>query len=230
MFRIAFSAAIAAGLFVSASASRAAVISFETFSHGDRFTNGQTYNFDRFNARIETNNNRGPNQAQIYDSRISNGRDSDLQSPRNVFDNSVYQGGDLMIIAENSNGPADDDADGGTITFFFEKLVRFSGITLIDGEEGQNEISVLARGRDNTLDFVLEDTFTGDDLWRSYVFDSVVTNEITVQFGGSGAFDQIVIGEVPLPASALLFATAIGGFILVRRQRIIAQLGRPAEH
>ncbi|MEM7284000.1 MAG: VPLPA-CTERM sorting domain-containing protein [Pseudomonadota bacterium] len=210
---------VAAALSLSASTATAVTLSFDSLSNGQFIQNG-AFNIDGISGYITTNNNRGPNIAQIYDTTQSGGRDPDLESPTQVGSGDVYGGQNVLIVAENTYGDfptgigthPDDDLHGGSISFFFDTLVRFTGITLLDAERGGNEISVQV---DGGL-YALENIVTGNDRWDSYGFD-FMTRQIDVTFGGSGAVDSLQIAPIPLPASVLLLLAGLGGLLGLRR-------------
>ncbi|MEM7569133.1 MAG: VPLPA-CTERM sorting domain-containing protein [Pseudomonadota bacterium] len=194
---------------------QAAGINFETLNHGAIVDNG-AFNIDGFTGEITTQSNGDFDQAQIYSTDFVGGADPDLEAPTNVLDNSVYTGGNVMIISENGDvGNPDDDLNGGSITFYFDDLVRFTGITLVDAEPNGNEIDVLVDGGI----FALQNIALGDGKWQTFSDFSFVTREITVNFGGSGAFDALQVAKVPAPATALLLLTGMAGLHVMRRRR-----------
>ncbi len=212
---------IASALSLCAVTATAATLSFDNLSSGQFVQNG-AFNIDGFGGYITTNNNSGPNIAQIYDTTQNGGRDPDLEAPTQVGSGDVYTGQNVLIIAENTYGDfpsgigthPDDDLHGGTISFFFDTLVRFTGITLLDAERGGNEISVQVDGGV----FALENIVTGNDRWDSFGFD-FTTRRIDVTLGGSGAIDSLLIAPIPLPASVFLLLAGLGGLFGMRRLR-----------
>ncbi|MEM6833582.1 MAG: VPLPA-CTERM sorting domain-containing protein [Pseudomonadota bacterium] len=207
-------AATAAISFSSVSAN-AAVIDFESFDHGALISNGG-FDIDGFSGTIETNSNGDFNIAQIYDSNVDGGADPDLEAPTNILTDEVYDGGNLVIISENNNANnPDDELAGGSITLMFDEAVLFTGITLVDAEPNGNEIDVQVDGGV----FALQDIALGDGKWQTYDDFSFVTSEITVTFGGSGAFDALQVAEIPGPATALLLLTGMAGLVTLRGRR-----------
>lgn len=204
---------------VFAGPSLAATIEFDTnnsnpLAHGSFLPDGL---FDFGNGLTGTiTTTGGVGSAQIYDTGFIGGRDPDLEQPTLVGNSSVtYDGGNALIVAENNSSNPDDadDAVGGSIEFVFDSLVRFSGITLIDGEDNQR-ITVSGDSGD-----ILSAVAQGDDEFLAYTFAPVVTRSIKVDFAGSGAFDRLKVEVVPLPAAAWMLLAGIGGLAAAGRRK-----------
>ena len=154
----------------------------------------------------------GTDKAQIYDTTTTGGRDPDLESPTLFGGGPVYDGDNVLIIAENdSTATPDDNARGGTITFMFDSVVEFTGVTLIDAEPNGQEIQIIAGATD------LGSFSNADDTYSVIGGFSYFTDTITFVLGGSGAIDNLKVSAVPLPAPILMLLTALCGLGVMRR-------------
>lgn len=205
----------------------AATVEFDTnnglaLSHGS-FVGDGAFDFGSgITGTITTTGGLGT--AQVYDTGNSGGLDTDLESPQNSSGD-TYDGGNALMIATGTSTETNpnDHGGGGTIVFAFQQDVIFSGITLIDGENNQ-QISVTTNL--GTLPPPLDiPVVQGDDMFDVYVLNpSVTVNTITVNFGGSGALDRLVLENpnfqaIPVPAGLPLLVSGIGVFGLLRSRR-----------
>jgi len=227
-FKVAAAAAVLAGT----STAQASPLDFETFAgtglpagplaHGTLIDNGTIFDLGGgLTATITTASNGNTNKAQIYNSRINGvGQDPDLERPNNVAtpndDSSAYLS-NVLIISDNGNtgSSTSDEGLGGSITFDFNRRVNISGVTVIDAEQGSNEIDIAVNGNTPSV----TDIFVGDDLWQALDLDLNGVNSVTFFFGRSGAIDNLLVSEVPVPAAGILLLSALGGFAGVRRLR-----------
>lgn len=178
----------------------AGTIDFEGFSAGDNVTSVSVAG-----ATASVSATGGIDQAWVFDTDNPTGGDFDLAAP---FLDSGATPGNVLIIQENDDGVPDDAGAGGTITFVFDRAVRFLGFDAFDdfgidvsgSEAGQ--VFTATNGRDRG-----DATFGGFD-W--------VTTSLTFDFNGtgpggrSGAIDNLQIAAIPVPAGLPLLALGLG--------------------
>lgn len=213
--------AIALSLAFSATAAQAAVFDFEEFAANTAIN---SITGSGFTASVTTNSNRsvangGTNQAVVFDTDNPTGNDSDLAAPFDPTPGFTGQlsPGNILIIAgpENGNlGLPDDDAQGGTITFLFDRKVNVLGFDYFDTEANGNELRVLTN-----LAFLSPALVAGDGQYGSFSTPLLGIQSLTFVFGGSGGIDNLNVEAVPLPAAGLLLLTSLGALGLVRRRK-----------
>ncbi len=155
-----------------------------------------------------------------FDTVRPTGRDYDLAGPIQDTSGAPKDFGKVMIIQENNkrfrNGrfKPDDNAGGGVMTFIFDQRVRFHGVDIIDVEEP---------GVDVFLDGVRIAEGVGrsaDHRYAAFQYsDPVYGHELKFVFQGSGAIDNLIVSNVPLPPTALLMLTGLGALGVGARLR-----------
>jgi len=131
-------------------------------------------------ARLETSgsgyNAQGP---RIYDSNNTGGADSDLE----------VGVGNVLIIQESDQPEPDDNADGGSIKFFFENnVVIVRSITLVDNNVG----SFMICKKDGNTVFRTDFAAAGEgQVIETMVRDYEFVDECRLKLKQSGAISQI---------------------------------------
>lgn len=158
--------------------------------------------------------------------------------------------GNVLIIQENTDsctpagGPytncSDPDDEGsrplaGTISAVFTQAVNLVSIDFFDienienGSTENNRIRLYADAAKTTpilLDFFTPGMGVGsaaDRKWDRVVFNVAGVMAIDINFGGSGALDNIVFTSVPSPGALALLGMGLSmmGFGLSRRRRLV---------
>ena len=158
----------------------------------------------------------GSGTAQVFDTslpRNSATEDRDLLRPRSVDTRNRSSALGNALIVNEHRSRIDDNARGGAITFMFDNLVSFSGVTLIDLEHNQ-PVTILADGYNSG------EQSNADNYFSLFSLDTpIMTSFLTFQFAGSGAIDNIEVSSVPVPAPALLLLGGLGAFGAMRRRK-----------
>ena len=209
-------------------------------AHGENVTffdfgNGVTGRIEVFNRALfredpalgRTNNG----EARIFDTRLTGTSDDDLEGDfTNVADaNDTRDFGKALIIQERASkasSNADDEAGGGTVTFFFDAAIDLLGLAYLDGEKG----AIVTTGNHQLGDFGAD--VSGDHLFVELDFSTDALafglTEFTVDYQGSGALAGFNVRDavpgagpsvVPLPAALPLLLGAFGSLSLLRSRK-----------
>ena len=160
----------------------------------------------------------GPDLAVAFDTNDTGTADGDLEDPwsgGNLAANTDLQ--EILIIQENFNGPADDEAGqpAGTITIAFNQTYDSFGLDLIDIENGEaqnysidfyNGGLVASIGfadfTNNASGFYQDGSSASGALsWGNNSANRVdaislfAFNEVRINFGGSGGIDNLVFED-----------------------------------
>jgi hypothetical protein len=188
--------------------------------------------FDRFDfgggisgyVVVENNGQSAPGEARIFNSRLTNTSDDDLEGDfTNPLDASdVRDFGNILIIQERAHlasSNADDERSGGAITFIFDAAIDLLSLDYLDGERG----AVVST--DNQILATLGQNVNGDNEFTSFDFSGQTAatsiTEFRVDYVGSGAigaFDA-TLAAVPVPAALPLMLLGLGGLGALRRRK-----------
>jgi hypothetical protein len=217
-----FAITLAACVF-AASGAQAAILDFESFVAGQA-VNSVTFS-DGTTATVTTVSNRsaasgGTNQAGVFDTNNPTGNDTDLAGPfASGSGGPDLSPGNILIILgpDNGLGLPDDDMQGGSITFDFDRPVDLLSFNYFDTESTTNGLVVTSNNGDNSG--VL---FVGDNMYDTFTANFLGVTSLTFTLGGSGGIDGLEIAPIPVPASLPLFAAALVMFgVVSRRRRLI---------
>jgi len=142
------------------------------------------------------------------------GNDTDLSSPFPDSDGGAALVAGNAIIMNESNNPLggngpNDDPDGATITFDFERLVSLVSLDLLDLGDG-NEALGLTITVDG-VEIATGLTVAGNGFYRSFDIGSVFGNTFVFSYEGSGAMDNFeFLAAVPVPAGLPLLLSGLG--------------------
>ena len=173
--KLKYFAALAASAIVTCGSASAALI-VETFdSAGPSGTPVTVFGFGTVTTLMGTDNRSStpnvPGVAVVFDTTEEDTRDGDLEAPftrlganplglSNALNN-------VLIIAEDPTpgAPADDNANGGTITLDFDISVNLRGFDAVDiGEDALSLLVAFDDGSSQTIDFNGLDIDTTDNL------------------------------------------------------------------
>ncbi len=177
---------------------------------------------------VENNRLQTPGEARIFNSRLSNTSDDDLEGDfvNSADANDVRDFGNILIIQERANladSVADDERAGGAITFVFDRAIDLLSLDYLDGERGAR----ISAGNNETLG-VLNNGQSGDNQFTSFDFAGLDAAQGITRFridfvgsGAIGAFDAAV-SAVPVPAALPLMLLGLGGLGALRRRKTTA--------
>ncbi|GFE63449.1 VPLPA-CTERM sorting domain-containing protein [Litoreibacter roseus] len=199
-------------------AASASTIDFNSFAHSDNVTSVMSSD-GLVSANVTASG--GINQAWAFNTNLTTTRDNDLEGPFDSFNGTSpdgYDAGNVLIIQENLNTSADDNAGGGSITFQFAEAVTLLGFGLFD--DAVVTITSVSGGT----------TFTGslpvpaaDGKYDNFDVGSLFENvtDLTFTLDGSGAIDDLrfALTPIPVPAALPMLLAGIGGLGLVARRR-----------
>jgi hypothetical protein len=163
----------------SANAGETVTIDFEGLSSGDVIAD----QFDgvSISAQREGDSDDSENDAMIFDTDNTTGGDSDLG----------YTGvGNAFIISEdNDSSDADDNAQGGTLTFDFDVPSEVVSINVLDIEEqgGTIDLFDVDGGLINSIDIPA----AGDNSQQEVIINADNVSTLNVNLVGSGAVDDV---------------------------------------
>lgn len=205
----------AAVMALSVGAAQAAVIDFEEFAHGQGVN---AVSAGGITASVTTNSRGSYDQAVAFDTTQTGTRDPDLESP---FEGAVPNPGNVLIIQESASTSPDDEQRGGTITFLFDQLVNFTGFSGFDDFDDRRDL-ILTADTGQTVQLQGEGDGASAILTDLDFFN---IRELTFDFAGSGAIDDLVVelaegpAPIPVPAALPLMLAGLGGLAWVGRRR-----------
>lgn len=209
-----FRALCVAAAMIPAAAS-AATIDFDALSSNTLFANGSTFTEDGFKFQVNYTGGSKVAGVAFFDTTCvgaaCNG-DTDLKPASGDGDIA----GNVMILQENNSPIPDDAAASGsiTLTLLEGSAFRWLGASAID--DTTFTFSTVADGILGTIPLTGEGE-TGKVAFASSVLR--VGDSLTINYGGSGGVDSLVLAAVPVPAAGLMLLTALGGLGVAHRRR-----------
>lgn len=209
------------------SSAGAVVIDFETNSGGNALIAGNgediANQFLGFGVTLSTNNPIS-NPLRLFDSNClpgsCSGGDNDLATGPSFGTPSQ---GNVLIINETAANTPDDNRNGGQIIFDFAEPSTLNQIGILDNDNAPG-ISLDVFKASNLASPVFTLLFNAvaqENAFLSFVFgpEFADVTRLTVNLPGSGAIAFLDVTTVPLPASWLLFISAVAAFGWYTRNR-----------
>ena len=210
-----------------AAPAQAVVIDFETDSGGTPLVAGNGQDIDTefagFGITLSTNNPL-TNPLRLFNSNClpgsCSGGDNDLATGASF---GTPAQGNILIINETSGNTPDDNAGGGQIIFDFARPTTLNEIGLVDNDNAPGiSLDVFKASSPASPAFtLLFNAVAQENTFLSFVFGPEFADvvRLAVNLPGSGAIAFLDVTPVPLPASWLLFISAVLAFGWFTRKR-----------
>lgn len=252
-FWIAAAAMSVAATFPLSSSAQSIALDFDTDAGGSDIVHGQVIDseYAGFGVDIWADNvGGGPDLAVAYDSsgQVSTNRDPDLRSPWDGGNAQATQGGNLLIIQENSTGCStgvctypDDEGSrpAGSLYLDFNQDITGISFDLIDVEQPENtgaHLALLDADR-NVIggSQIMFDSLTstaGAVSWGNNFYNAISqivfnigqqVQGVMFNLGGSGAINNVVayhsVPEIDAAKGSIAFALLLGIVAMIRERR-----------
>ncbi len=211
-------AMLAALALAGATGAQAAVLDFEGLSNG-ALVDGFSFMDNGITVTATLSVIGGANEARIFDTDLTGTADPDLEAP--FLGGGALRPGNVLIIQEEAGVASaipDDNADGGVITFTFDRAVNFLGLSVLDDAT----LTISSDGSGLTR----RPSITRDGAGRNFAFRDDIFGDLTrltIDFNGaSGAIDNLsfaAVPAVPLPAALPMLLAGLGGLAWLGRRR-----------
>ncbi|TYK66183.1 thrombospondin type 3 repeat:Cna B-type [Colwellia echini] len=217
---------------------QAAIIDFENFTAGTIIDNEYVTSHGVTISGVNTYNTPDTNNvATVFDSNNFTGGDRDLAAPfyKNTDSQkeNAFTPGNILVIHETAsecNGITCTDPDdagksgssgSGYFEFSFSEQTTLNSIDFFDieyNEANAPKFAIELYSDDAFTNIVFEDIYYvpstgGDNTWdRLFFADVTGVMSMRINFGGSGAIDNIDYTSVPAPSSLFLSILCFIGF------------------
>jgi hypothetical protein len=223
-------AALIAALLFVANQSYAVVIDFEDIDITDPLTWVQEQ-YAGYGLHVSADNNNGshPDEATVYNTDGSGGRDDDLEfsggwAGGNASDETF---GKALIISENYNTP-DDEARGGSLYLDFDSELEDFAFSVIDIDDSETAGFIrFSNSGGDELQYAFSDFSAGagsDVSHNSAVFGNRTANrmdaidlsgygftDVEFYFKNSGAIGDVAFTTVPEPSAFSMIGLGLFG-------------------